>query len=530
MRPSQTNLKMRLVFGFFLIYFLTYPIEVFTAHVQKKDYSPEKILNNIYVSCGYFLKSKPKIKITQNSIQAAVFQPSSNTILLDAKLIRICRSFNHDSTQALAFIIAHELSHAIYKDKSSGLVPTNFLNYSSNFRQNEREEKLADIQGAFMAYLAGYDPSKVLSILIEKIYKSYNLSDSPQDNYPSLNERKQTTKLVLEQVDNLISVFETSNILTAKGEYELATAGYNYILQFYRGPEVLNNFGINMAMQALTFFNEETDQYIFPFELDANSFLKKIRKARGPLPIEDQLRRQSLIGLAKKAFNEAIIMNPNKLAYHINLMSCILLEDQPKKCNEYFIKHGLEKYLTKKINAENLKLNLILGICQARLKKSPNNPYFDRVLLSDNVLLKSMAAYNKNINLNLQLKEQKSATCRFPLIGEVTSNKLTSESLNALKKLKLSKENLCYSFGQLKTSNISLFSNETGDILSINRFSKSDLGLKGQNNFENFCLEDPEVSIVLIGKKQLVFHVKYDVVYELDESGNVSEIIWFKYY
>lgn len=530
MKRNQTILFRRFVTGIILICFFCRPEISFADGSETGTIYTDKILIKIYESCGYTLRARPKTKITKNSTQAAVFQPSANTIFIDSKLINICRTFGPDSSHALAFILAHELSHAIYKDRSRGLVPINFLNISKDFKKNEKEEKIADIQGAFMAYLAGYDPSKVLNSLIEKIYRAYDLTDSPDDNYPSLNERKQTASLVLDQVENLISVYELSNILTAKAESEIASAGYEYILQFYRGPEILNNYGVNYVIQALNYFNESTDLYYYPVELDLNSALKKIKKPRGPLPLDDLLRREHLIEQAEKAFSEAIKMNPSKISYRINLMCCMLLKDQPVRCFEYLKRTGLQKHLSSARSSESLRLNMLMGIAHSLNKKSPQNKFFDRIILSKNKFLKAMAIYNKNISLGLKSTESKTVSCKFFLPDEADLKLPASGRLQIPKKITLSNVGLQCSFEKYDGSFRCLISGETGDIVSINKMDKTMIKEEIKFKTESLCLEDPSVSIVFSGKRQYVCSEKSDYMYVMNDSGILMEIIRFKYF
>lgn len=502
-----------------------------TAQIGRIKFSQQMdILKNIYQSCGYKLSDQPTVKITSKASQAAVFIPSSNTILLDEKLLNICKSFGKDSSDALAFILAHELSHAIYKDKSRGLVPINFLNYSKNFKSQEKEEKLADVQGAFMAYLAGYNPGNVLTVLIEKIYKAYNLSDSPNDNYPSLSERMRTTKLVLDQVDDLINVFEASNMLLAKGEFAIAQLGFNYILQFYRGPEILNNTGVAFVMQAMQFFNEETDQYAYPIEIDENTALKKIKKARGPLPIEDQLMRKHFLKLAEEGFSDALEMNPSKIATHINLMCCLILDGKAAECKKYFNQKGLKKFLDKKYYPDNQKLSLVLGVCEAMLGNSIRNKFFDEILLAGHDNLKTMAAHNKSVMLKLSSGTSPQTKCNNPVIDQIDCCQIKSNDFTKLKIIPLNQDEFRFGYAKVAGEETMIFKSNLGDLISCKRVKKSELKKSEIPKLNLTCMDDPKINMVMCGKKRYIYLDNSELMFAIDQAGAVLEIVRFRYY
>lgn len=114
--------------------------------------------------------------------------------------------------------------------------------------------------------------------------------------------------------NELYQLFECANILIIQAEYKLADLCYRYILKKYQGAEIYNNLGLVSLYLAFELHDEEKDYYAYPFELDLNSNLTKIKRARGPISEEDRIIRK---GTLFRRFNY--------LRNHWNLILNILL-------------------------------------------------------------------------------------------------------------------------------------------------------------------------------------------------------------
>lgn len=354
-----------------------------------------KILDQIYKVSAYPEIQKPKLIILSSKSKAAQYLPSSNTIFIEDALYLICRSFGKDSLNALAFIIGHELTHAIYKDLNLGLVPSSYLNYAGSFLPNEREEQVADLQGSFLATLSGYPTQQVLSGLIEKIYDSYQIEDKPQDAYPPKLKRIESAKNVLTQLEHLLVVFENANWLVVKGEYELSQSLYDYILQYYQGLEIYNNKGLALALQAMNYYNEATDEYVHPLELDQHSRLKKFKRTRGDLSPEDMQKRMRFLNQAKSCFESAISLSKEYLPAKIHMISCLNLMNKPEQAIQFY--ESNKSYFNKiTIEASNkFYIKQAIGISYALLKNKRARLYFNSGISEKELDL------NSNYNLEL---------------------------------------------------------------------------------------------------------------------------------
>ena len=170
----------------------------------------QAVLDDLYDANGNTIIKKPTLRITVDDKNAALYLRRSNVIELSEKAYRSCQAMGKDSLSALAYIVGHELAHA-FQD-TSRVPTTNFLAYHHHHGEGIFFEELADIQGVFIAYLAGYNTLEIMPTLIEKIYDEFDLS-SDIKGYPTLQERQNTTIKVQELTQELIHLYEMGNYL-----------------------------------------------------------------------------------------------------------------------------------------------------------------------------------------------------------------------------------------------------------------------------------------------------------------------------
>lgn len=212
----------------------------------------------------------PRLEISTASTTGASFSKKKYTIIIDQKLIESFDILKEFRNTAIAFVLGHELCHALDKDKND----TDFLAYDRSKGASYINEQNADIQGAFLSYLSGYNCLPVMSEIIETIYATYKLG-SVLSGYPSLNERIESVLLVKEQVESLIAIFKAANLAMLSNNHEIAKKLFEKILSYYPSPEVENNAAINYILEALNLGNYNNTNYIFPLEIDWELRLSK---------------------------------------------------------------------------------------------------------------------------------------------------------------------------------------------------------------------------------------------------------------
>lgn len=349
-------------------------ISLANSSLAKEQFLAESILKKLYKSHGnYIYPIPPKIEVVEEKKRVAAFiaDKQSGKIIIEKAVFEICQKFGKDNESALAFIIGHELGH--FFDRSNNKVfATNYLKWT----HTQKEEEKADVWGVFCAYLADYKTTSIVPQLIEAIYKEYGLMEKKDElyGYPAFKVRQASAENVLQQVEELVKIFDTANFLNAMGKYELAAASYNYILQFYKGREVYNNLGVNYALHAMNFTLKNVDQFVYPFEIDTNTRLKKPKLDRGgtDLTKKEQEYRMRMLSYAKEYLEIAGKMDYNYLADDINMIGVLsLMVDLCKDCEnpvQYYKKNEFPKTadFMGASNLEKTKLELALAIAYAK--------------------------------------------------------------------------------------------------------------------------------------------------------------------
>ena len=344
------------------------------SSLAKEQQLAESILKKLFNTYGnYIYPIPPKIEVVNEKKRVAAFiaDKQSGKIVIEKAVFDICRTFGKDYESALAFIIGHELGHFFERTNNKGFA-TNYLKWT----HTQKEEEKADIWGVFCAYLADYKTTSIVPKLIEAIYLDYGLMGKKDElyGYPTFKIRQASAENVLEQIDELVDIFDTANFLNAMGKYELAAASYQYMLQFYKGREIYNNLGVNYALHAMNFTPKNVDQFLYPFEIDTNTRLKKPKLDRGgeDLTEAEQAYRMRMLDNAKANLDIAGKMDYNYLSDDINTMGVLsLMMDLCKDCEnpiQYYNKNEFPKTadFMGASNLEKSKLELALAIAYAK--------------------------------------------------------------------------------------------------------------------------------------------------------------------
>ena len=272
---------------------------------------------------------------------------------------------------------------------------TNFLAYDQHYHASSRTEKVADIQGVFTGYLAGYGMQRAIPLVLEKIYETYGLKGKELPNYPTYEERLNSAKEVIAKVKELIDLFEISQYLVALEEYKLANISLEYILEYYQGSEIYNNLGISYLMTAMVFFDTETNLYSYPLELENSSLLKKIDLSRGPQPLNDYdlLIRQRTIRHGLIFIEKAIESSKNLYSAKIN-KACAL--NLIRRSGDALLYLESSQFSNKEKNTAGYQL--ILGNTYALLKNEFEVAiYFNKIKEGNDPLFVASARYNYKI-------------------------------------------------------------------------------------------------------------------------------------
>jgi tetratricopeptide (TPR) repeat protein len=286
----------------------------------------QRVLTKLYDANSQFKKDKPTIAFKNTLIQVAGYVPKQNLILFEEKAYQICQSMGNDSLNAMAFLLGHELTHFYQHSQTKVGFITNFLSYDKTQKSSLSLEKEADIQGAFNAYLAGFEVDNNISTLLDKVYTTYQLKGKILSGYPVFEERQRTAKEVQEKVRQLIDVYETGNWMLAMEQYDFARLCYEYVARVYQNREIYNNLGVLAAFSATNWAGENQDALILPYQLDWETRLSP-KKSRGTQTQDatQAQQRMDLLQKAKSYFEKAADLDKNYVPARINQI-CVLVQ------------------------------------------------------------------------------------------------------------------------------------------------------------------------------------------------------------
>ncbi|MCB0621543.1 MAG: hypothetical protein KDC43_12405, partial [Saprospiraceae bacterium] len=203
----------------------------------------------------------PTLKWSFDVGQGAFYDPNTKNISFEETAYKVCKSFGDQADDAIAYILSHELIHyykqhgweaAFAKQFSGRQIATDV---DEDLRDIKQQETESDLLGGFLAYTAGYNTVGIAPEFLPKLYDAYpNWPKGQNPKYPTLEERVLLAQSTQKELEQLIEIFETANMLTAIEHYADAIDYFNYILSLYQSRELKNNMGVLHCMLALKEF------------------------------------------------------------------------------------------------------------------------------------------------------------------------------------------------------------------------------------------------------------------------------------
>ena len=245
-----------------------------------------KVYNDISQTMGNGKVLIPKLVLSADPKEVASYFPNGidgtgAEVAVGIKFIELVRGFGADSSNALAHVLGHELAHIILGQNKeliklgSGYASTEFNKQLKKYKQNLRDsiwERQADEYAAFYAHMSGYNTIDISSNLLDSIYIQFELKESQMTRYPPLEERKLITTTSGKQMSILKKMFDAANIATITGNYNMAIAFYETIInENFPSKEIHNNLGLVYLLKAYKDIDTIDFPYKFPFELDLES-------------------------------------------------------------------------------------------------------------------------------------------------------------------------------------------------------------------------------------------------------------------
>ena len=286
------------------------------------------VYNNLLRARGDFRLQAPELVMNDGRRYVAWMDPVKVQIGIEESAYDVCAAFGPDSLNALASLLAHELTHYYEKhDWSRNFVHANKPMDTTRIivarEEGIRQETQADCLGGFLAFSAGYNAYNIMPRLLERLYEAYGLP--PQlPGYPGLEERIQISQSSMDELRDLQTVFEVAQHLSILGSYESAAQYYKHILQSFQSREIYNNAGVNMALAAIGLFSAAEMPYVLPLEPDPNS---RLHNLKGVLAARVQ-QRQALLDQALEQFDRAALLDPGYALAYLNKACVYALSGQ----------------------------------------------------------------------------------------------------------------------------------------------------------------------------------------------------------
>jgi hypothetical protein len=281
------------------------------------------VFDDLLRARGDLRQQAPAFIMNDGERYVAWMDPQNVHIGLEEKAYDVCVRFGPDSLNALAALLAHELTHYYEKHDWS----RNFVHAHKGMdaarhihAQDEgvKQEAQADYLGGFLAFSAGYNVYGLMPRLLDSLYAAYALPPA-LPGYPGLAERQQISQNAMGELRQLQTVFEVAQFLALLENHEEAAQYYRHILQSFQSREIYNNAGLNFALAALPLFSMTEMPYVLPLELDPHSRLHNLKSGQA----EQRRLRQSLLQLALEQLDRALALDPAYALGYLN-KACVL--------------------------------------------------------------------------------------------------------------------------------------------------------------------------------------------------------------
>jgi tetratricopeptide (TPR) repeat protein len=311
------------------------------------------VFDDLLRTRGDIRQQAPELVMNDGERFVAWMDPVNVQIGLEEKAYDICASLGADSLNALAALLAHELTHYYEKhDWSRNFVHNNqsleAARQIQSIEEGVKQETQADCLGGFLAFSAGYNVFNLMPGLLERLYKSYGLPEA-LPGYPSLSDRLEFAGNAMEELSDLLTVFEIAQYLSFLENFEEAAQYYRFILQSFQSREIYNNAGANLVLAALSQCTMSEMPFVLPIELDPDSRLHNLKG----LQADRLAKRKTMLDQALEQFDRAISMDPGYALAYLNKASAYALSGDWDDA-VYWLKKG------KKVDRGELELDFMV--------------------------------------------------------------------------------------------------------------------------------------------------------------------------
>lgn len=373
-------------------------------HGQNAQVLLESVLKKLYAAADNRSITCPSIKpYAKLQTQVAWYDGASKTIFVEQKAIDACLSLGQtDAESALAFVIGHELIHAFQKERNRAA----FAEHGCNDAQKYQKETDADVRGAFLAHLAQYKTRSLLPKIFTTLYHAYQFTDQQLPCYRTENERQKTALMVQNKVDSLEKIFEAAQFLGLLGQYDASINCYKYILDYYRGSEVINDLAVMLTHRAMNTGGKTVDTFLLPLEMDADFRIAQLRAE--PLSATERQVRERDLDQALFYAREVLATNKSNDLTRINITSILILKNNFQEAQ----KNSIILLKSRRFGQEGQLLNAIIDALSGHKDKAKQA--LKDLSASPNTRVRLWATYNLSVLVGEKSTFAVSEKCALP--------------------------------------------------------------------------------------------------------------------
>jgi tetratricopeptide (TPR) repeat protein len=350
----------------------------FLSRTDPKFKQAEEVYRSLIRSIGDS-RTPPELRMVRGKssvFDIAMFAPTQHRVLIEERFVDVAqRLAPSEGPHALALILGHELAH-FYRSHPWA------LEFGKGFAERQRQpgnggpatrdglnreerrrlEAEADYFGGFYSFLAGYHPLRVASPVFDAVYREYRF-DTSLPGYERLQDRKAAAREAQARLRRLEPLFEAGMFLALVKDHLNAWRVFDRIAADFPGPEIVNNAGVSLANEALRWFTESEQAFVYPLSLDADTRLADSGRGGEAGDEERRERRTALLEEAQARFERALVLLPGYVSGIVNL-ACVL--DLLGR-HQAALEKAREALQIAGRGAEGREAQVIAGIAAARL-------------------------------------------------------------------------------------------------------------------------------------------------------------------
>lgn len=224
-----------------------------TPESKARDFDTKKQhIQRVYDTLSAYMIPKnisaPTLLVKADSTSPPYYAADARAIIVGASLDDMCSIFGGSHNACLAFFLGHELTHFtrghLERDEAwdAGTGGAQRQKFSTHSRA--KSEAQADAEGAFFAFLAGFNTLDISARALGAMYHCYGLNKN-LSGYLPLERRKKVLAQSRSRVERLMLMFEVATFALFTERYELSGMLFDTIAADFAGQEILINAALS---------------------------------------------------------------------------------------------------------------------------------------------------------------------------------------------------------------------------------------------------------------------------------------------